>query len=85
MPEIADKLYRQLKRRWSADYDEKSAVGRRYRRHDEIGTPFCVTIDGQTKEDKTVTIRDRDSMEQVRVPLDQVEGWIAERLSKSGV
>ncbi|MDD4889279.1 MAG: glycine--tRNA ligase [Phycisphaerae bacterium] len=85
MPEIATDLYRKLKRRWSADYDDKGAVGRRYRRHDEIGTPFCITIDGQTKEDNTVTIRDRDSMEQVRIPLAEVEAWIAERLRKSGV
>ncbi|MCG3181647.1 MAG: Glycine--tRNA ligase [Phycisphaerae bacterium] len=81
MPEIATELYGRLKRRWVCDYDEKSAVGRRYRRHDEIGTPFCVTVDGQTKEDGTVTIRERDSMTQTRVKLEETEAWIAERLT----
>ena len=85
MPEIATELYRKLKARWSADYDDKSAVGRRYRRHDEIGTPFCITIDGQTKVDSTVTIRERDSMAQCRVPLAEVEGWLAERLKAATV
>jgi glycyl-tRNA synthetase len=80
LPEIATDLYRKLKKRWVCDYDEKSAVGRRYRRHDEIGTPFCITVDGQTKEDQTVTIRERDEMIQTRVKLDEVEGWLAERL-----
>jgi glycyl-tRNA synthetase len=61
-------------------YDEAGAIGRRYRRQDETGTPFCVTVDGQTTEDDTVTIRERDSMEQVRVSLGQVVPWLQERL-----
>jgi glycyl-tRNA synthetase len=55
-------------------------VGRRYRRQDEAGTPFCVTVDGQTTEDSTVTVRDRDSMEQVRVSTDKLAGHLRERL-----
>ena len=72
MPEIATKLYRELKPHFNVFYDDKGAVGRRYRRQDEIGTPFCVTIDHQTKEDGTVTIRDRDAMTQERIPMSEV-------------
>ncbi|MHC4509031.1 MAG: His/Gly/Thr/Pro-type tRNA ligase C-terminal domain-containing protein, partial [Planctomycetota bacterium] len=61
-------------------YDEKSAVGRRYRRQDEAGTPFCVTVDGQTLEDNTVTVRQRDSMEQVRVSTDQLKSYLQDKL-----
>jgi glycyl-tRNA synthetase len=67
MPEVARDLYRALKPHMTAFYDEKGAIGRRYRRQDEAGTPFCITIDGQTLSDNTVTIRDRDSLEQWRV------------------
>ncbi|HOM61241.1 MAG TPA: glycine--tRNA ligase [Anaerohalosphaeraceae bacterium] len=80
MPEIAMNLYRDLKKYFAVFYDEKGAVGRRYRRQDEAGTPFCVTVDGQTREDSTVTIRHRDSMEQVRVHLDQVKNYLLEKL-----
>ncbi len=80
MPEIARDLYRALKKRWVCFYDEKGAIGRRYRRQDEVGTPFCVTIDGQTLQDQTVTIRDRDTCQQVRVRIDDVEAEIARRL-----
>ncbi|MEM6892518.1 MAG: glycine--tRNA ligase [Bacteroidota bacterium] len=72
LPEIAQKLVDQLKWNLSVVYDEKDAVGRRYRRQDAVGTPFCVTIDHQTLEDETVTIRHRDSMEQERIPLAEV-------------
>ena len=78
--EIAEKLYRKLQRRWNVFYDASGAIGRRYRRQDEVGTPWCITVDGETVEDGTVTIRDRDSLEQVRVASDQVVGWITERL-----
>src|SRR5262249_12942292 len=67
MPEIAQKLYRELKADFNVFYDDGGAVGRRYRRQDEIGTPFCVTIDGQTLKDQTVTMRDRDTTKQWRV------------------
>jgi glycyl-tRNA synthetase len=78
MPEKAHALYRELKREYNVFYDDKGAVGRRYRRQDEAGTPFCVTIDGQTLQDNTVTIRDRDSTQQWRVPI----GGVADELRK---
>jgi glycyl-tRNA synthetase len=69
MPEVAQRLYRELKAQFNVYYDEGGAVGRRYRRQDEIGTPWCLTIDGQTLQDQTVTLRDRDSLVQRRLPL----------------
>ena len=81
MPEIAEKLQADLRAAAiPAFYDVSGAIGRRYRRQDEVGTPWCVTVDGQTVEDQTVTIRDRDSLEQVRVAADKVVGWVRERL-----
>ncbi|MDR9363183.1 MAG: glycine--tRNA ligase [Microbacteriaceae bacterium] len=74
--ELADKL-RQI---WNIEYDESAAIGRRYRRQDEIGTPFCITVDFETKDDQAVTIRERDSMEQKRIPLDKVVSYLAEKL-----
>jgi glycyl-tRNA synthetase len=74
MPEIAQKLYLQLKKEFVVAYDDGGAVGRRYRRQDEAGTPFCFTIDGQTLQDQTVTIRERDSLKQYRVGLDAAAG-----------
>src|SRR5207247_9922614 len=61
MPERAEAIYRGLKREFNVFYDEKGAIGRRYRRQDEVGTPFCITVDGQTATDGSVTVRDRDS------------------------
>lgn len=82
MPEVARDLYRALKSSGiAAFYDEKGAVGRRYRRQDEVGTPYCITIDGQTLQDRTVTIRDRDSLEQSRVALDDCVAEIENRLT----
>ncbi len=80
MPEVARELYAALKQKFPVFYDEKGAVGRRYRRQDEAGTPYCITIDGDTLTDKTVTIRDRDSLEQIRVKLDDVVGEIESRV-----
>jgi glycyl-tRNA synthetase len=80
MPEVAQRIYRDLKPRFNVFYDEKGAVGRRYRRQDEAGTPYCITVDGQTLQDDTVTIRDRDSLEQWRVKADDVPDEIAKRL-----
>jgi glycyl-tRNA synthetase len=80
MPEIATKLYDDLKGNFACFYDQKGAVGRRYRRQDEAGTPYCLTIDGQTKEDNTVTVRERDSMEQERINIDQVKAYLREKL-----
>ena len=73
LAELAQGIRQGLKEDFSTDYDQAGAIGRRYRRQDEIGTPFCVTIDYQTKEDGTVTLRFRDSMEQVRVHKDELE------------
>lgn len=83
MPEIADKLVKELRKASiPAFYDEAGSIGRRYRRQDEAGTPWCITVDGQTAEDGTVTIRDRDSLDQIRVDASTVRGWIRERLEE---
>ncbi len=84
MPEVAQQIYTMLKPHWSTFYDEKGAVGRRYRRQDEIGTPFCITVDGQTLQDGTVTVRDRDTLEQVRVHQRELVSFLAERLAPGG-
>ncbi|MEJ2648473.1 MAG: glycine--tRNA ligase [Sedimentisphaerales bacterium] len=80
MPEIARNIYDSLRKYFNCFYDEKGAVGRRYRRQDEAGTPFCITVDGQTLEDKTVTVRDRDSMDQARVSTDNILSCLREKL-----
>ncbi|MBI3112364.1 MAG: glycine--tRNA ligase [Ignavibacteriales bacterium] len=80
MPEIAHKLEADLRGSFRVFYDDSGAVGRRYRRQDETGTPYCVTVDSQTLQDQTVTMRDRDSMQQVRIPLDKVRTYVLERL-----
>ena len=81
MPEIAQKLQADLRSvAIPSFYDQSGAIGRRYRRQDEVGTPWCVTIDGETAEQNSVTIRDRDSLEQVRVATDKVVAWVRERL-----
>lgn len=81
LPEIGREIMKDLQIDFNCQYDEKDAIGKRYRRHDAVGTPFCVTIDHQTKEDKTVTIRDRDNMEQWRIPIAELNSKIAERVS----
>ncbi|WFP17500.1 glycine--tRNA ligase [Citricoccus muralis] len=78
----AQNLAAELRKNWNIDYDESGAIGRRYRRQDEIGTPFCITVDFDTLEDQAVTIRERDTMNQERVGLTQVRSWLAERLSR---
>ena len=80
LSEPSRRVYEQLSQRWMCDYDETQAIGKRYRRQDEIGTPYCVTVDFDTLDDNAVTIRDRDTMEQIRLPIDQVEGWFSEKL-----
>ena len=80
MPEIAQDIYLKLKQRFNVFYDEKGAIGRRYRRQDEAGTPYCITVDGQTLDDQTVTIRDRDSLQQWRVSVEDCVASIAEKL-----
>ena len=69
-----------LRKRWNTEFDDASAIGRRYRRQDEIGTPYCVTVDFESLDDQAVTVRDRDSMKQERVSLDRVEQYLLERL-----
>jgi glycyl-tRNA synthetase len=81
MPEKARAVYEEVRRRLPAEYDEGGTIGRRYRRQDEIGTPWGVTIDGDTLKDDTVTLRDRDSLEQVRVPVAQLGDELARRLA----
>jgi glycyl-tRNA synthetase len=80
MPETARKIYDDLKKHFACYYDIAGAVGRRYRRQDEAGTPYCVTVDGQTKQDNTVTVRDRDSMEQIRVHTDHLLSYLRDKL-----
>ena len=82
MPEIAEKLYLDLRQHFTCEYDAKQTIGKRYARMDEIGAPFCITIDGQTKEDGTVTIRERDTMAQQRIPLEKVLPYLQEQLNK---
>ncbi len=82
MDDRAREIYDSLKHRIGAEYDAKGAIGKRYRRHDEIGTPWCVTVDGQTAEDDTVTLRDRDSLEQSRVPVDGLAEALLARLEE---
>jgi glycyl-tRNA synthetase len=77
-PETAREVYETLRTRLSAEYDEGGAIGRRYRRQDEIGTPLAITVDHQTLEDDTVTLRDRDTLEQRRVPVAELVDRVTE-------
>ena len=78
-PEMAHRLADDLRRRFAVDYDETGSIGKRYRRQDEVGTPFCVTVDGQSTADQTVTIRDRDTLQQERVAADRVAEYVLAR------
>jgi glycyl-tRNA synthetase len=80
-PELAREAYELVRGQLQAEYDEGGTIGRRYRRQDEIGTPFCVTIDHQSLEDRTATVRDRDTLEQDRVPIDELPAVIGARLA----
>ena len=80
LSEKAKEVYTKLSKKFMCDYDEAGSIGKRYRREDEIGTPYCVTIDFDTLEDDTVTIRDRDTMEQIRLKIDDVANWVEEKL-----
>jgi glycyl-tRNA synthetase len=79
-PEMARRLADDLRRAFPTDYDETGSIGKRYRRQDEVGTPFCVTVDGQSTADGTVTVRDRDTLKQDRIPAEQVRAYLAERV-----
>jgi glycyl-tRNA synthetase len=83
MPERAREVFEAVRAKMFAEYDEGGSIGRRYRRQDEIGTPWGITIDGQTMEDGTVTLRDRDSLEQVRTPADELPDELERRLQAS--
>ncbi|MBN2478911.1 MAG: glycine--tRNA ligase [Parachlamydiales bacterium] len=80
LQKVSKSIFDDLKNFWNVEYDETGAIGRRYRRQDELGTPYCITIDYETLEDFSVTLRDRDSMKQERVKIDQLKNVIAERL-----
>jgi glycyl-tRNA synthetase len=82
MVEKARSLYEELRRHYSVEYDDNGAIGRRYRRQDEIGTPYGLTIDEQTLDDGTVTVRDRDSLAQERLPLEGVRSWLGDALQR---
>lgn len=81
LPEIARQIMDECKLKFKCFYEEKDAIGKRYRRMDAIGTPFCVTVDHQTKEDGTVTLRDRDTMKQERIPLDSIREFVEKHIS----
>ena len=81
LSEKAQEVYTMLSKNFMCDYDEAGSIGKRYRREDEIGTPYCVTIDFDTLEDESVTIRDRDTMEQVRVKIEDLTKWIEEKIA----
>ena len=80
LSEKATEIYEKLSKKFMCDYDEAGSIGKRYRREDEIGTPYCVTVDFDTLEDEMVTIRDRDTMEQIRIKIDEIEKWIEEKI-----
>ena len=80
LSEKAEEVYTKLSKKFMCEYDETGSIGKRYRREDEIGTQYCVTVDFDTLEDNAVTIRDRDTMEQVRINIDELENWISEKI-----
>ena len=81
LSEPAEALFAELSKKWNIDYDVAGAIGKRYRRQDEIGTPFCITYDFESAEDGCVTVRERDTMEQVRLPIGELEAYLAEKLA----
>ena len=80
LSEKADEIYSSLAKNFNVDYDEAGSIGKRYRRQDEIGTPFCITVDFDTETDNSVTVRDRDTMEQVRIKIDELESYLKEKI-----
>lgn len=80
MPEISREIEKELRKNFKVFYDDKGAIGRRYRRQDEAGTPYCITVDTQTLEDRTVTVRDRDSMQQERIAIEQLPRYLSDKL-----
>jgi len=80
LSEKADEIYSDLIKSFPVDYDESGSIGKRYRRQDEIGTPFCITVDFDSLEDNSVTIRDRDTMAQIRLPIADLKNYVAEKI-----
>jgi glycyl-tRNA synthetase len=81
MPELATRIHEGLRRAGlPTQYDDSGSIGKRYRRQDETGTPFCITVDGQSGEDQSVTVRDRDSLQQVRISVDAIPAYLQERI-----
>ena len=74
------KVYENLAKKFNVEFDDAGSIGKRYRRQDEIGTPICITFDFESLEDNCVTVRDRDTMEQVRLPIDELEKYIQDKL-----
>jgi len=80
LSEKADEIYTDLSKDFMCDYDEAGSIGKRYRRQDEIGTPYCITVDFETENDGCVTVRDRDTMEQERIPVTEIKNWISKKI-----
>ena len=80
LSEKSNEILEKLSKKFNCDYDESGSIGKRYRREDEIGTPYCVTVDFDTLNDNQVTVRDRDTMEQIRIPIDKIENYIEEKI-----
>ena len=81
LAEPADKIFTELSKEWFCEYDDRGNIGKRYRRQDEIGTPYCVTYDFDSEDDHMVTVRERDSMAQERIPIDGLVEYFREKLS----
>jgi glycyl-tRNA synthetase len=81
MPEIAEAIFNDVKKQFAAFYDQAGSIGRRYRRQDEAGTPFGITVDSQTLQDGSVTLRDRDTLEQIRLPKENIVKVLREKLA----
>jgi glycyl-tRNA synthetase len=81
LAEGAEKIFAELSKNWNCEYDDRGAIGKRYRRQDEIGTPFCVTYDFDSETDGAVTVRDRDTMEQERIAIADLPAYFAEKLA----
>ena len=79
---IGQEIAANLRAQWMTDYDETQSIGKRYRRQDEIGTPYCVTVDFESLEDKAVTVRERDTMEQERIKIGELGGYFKEKLNR---
>ncbi|MDE2145039.1 MAG: glycine--tRNA ligase, partial [Patescibacteria group bacterium] len=83
LTDVSEKIYNELIQKFTTDYDTTQSIGRRYRRQDEIGTPYCVTIDFETLNDNAVTVRDRDTMKQERIKIEDLDKYLATQLTTS--